>query len=125
MKSFLGLPVAFLCYGIAVLCFIRSSPAQAVPDPLKAELRRIQAESKHISVAMSNQMKAKAWMALNRDAVVFAAKMNLAFPHSRIQGDRTEPEAAENLAEQVTAYGVRIYFCEPDAAWAASNEGYF
>jgi uncharacterized protein YecE (DUF72 family) len=93
---------------------------------LKTALRQIQEDAKQISDAASNQQKAKAWIALNRDAVKFSAKMNRSFPHSRIiQGDRTEPQAAESLAEQATAFGVRIYFCEPDGAWAASNEGYF
>jgi hypothetical protein len=126
MKSFLGIRVlTLLCSGIALLSLTRITFAQSTPDPLKTALRRIQEDAKQISAATSSQQKAKTWIALNRDAVKFSAKMNRSFPHSRIQGDRTEPQAAETLAEQATAFGVRIYFCEPDGAWAASNEGYF
>jgi hypothetical protein len=101
------------------------SAQTVIPVRLKASMTKLQADAKQVLEASGNLGKAKAWLGLNRDAVRFAKEMNRAFPHSRIRGDRIEPQVAQSLAEEATAYGVRVYFCEPDAAWAASNEGYF
>ena len=127
MRSFSHLFVLAVFSAASFLSYSsRISSAQIVTSvKLKTALKRLEADAKQISAASANQEKAKAWLALNRDAVKFAAEMNQEFPHTSIRGDRVEPQAADDLAEEVTVYGVRVFFCEPSGAWAASNEGYF
>ena len=118
MKYF---PILFACAVFAAPSFAQAAP----PAGLQASLNKLHAEAQKIARAATNQEKAKAWLALNHEAVKFAEAMNRAFPHSRIHGDRIEPQAAQRLAQKATSYGVRIAFCEPDADWGANNEGYF
>ncbi len=110
----------------ACAVFVAPSFAQAAaPAGLQASLNKLHAEAQKIARAATNPEKAEAWLALNHEAVKFAEEMNRAFPHSRIHGDRIEPQAAQRLAQKATSYGVRIDFCEPGADWSANNEGYF
>jgi len=110
----------------ACAVFVAPSFAQAAaPAGLQASLNKLHAEAQKIARAATNHEKAKAWLALNHEAIKFAQEMNRAFPHSRIHGDRIEPQAAQRLAQKATSYGVRIDFCEPGADWSANNEGYF
>ena len=83
MKYF---PILFACAVFAAPSFAQAAP----PTGLQASLNKLHAEAQKIARAATNQEKAKAWLALNHEAVKFAEVMNRAFPHSRIHGDRIE-----------------------------------
>ncbi len=105
--------------------FASSVFAQAVPPTnLQVSLKKLQTQAQKIAHATTNQEKAKAWLALNHEAVKFAVEMNRAFPHPSIHGDKISPPEAQKLAEQATSYGVRVDFCEIGDDWGANNEGY-
>jgi len=91
---------------------------------LQQSLKRLQALAQKIAHATTNQEKAKAWLAMNHEAVKFAEEMNHVFPHTDIHGDKIDPPEAQKLVQQATSYGVRVDFCEIGDDWGANNEGY-
>ena len=103
-----------------------ASPAvgQAMPQ-LQAELRSLATLAQEITIAPSNEEKARRWLELNRKAKEVGAEMNAAFPETSIQGDKISPPEAQQLAQTATSYGVRVEYCEPAGNWAADNQGYF
>ena len=124
-------PLTFFASCTILVCAIFSSStfAQAPAPPvshaaLQQSLQKLQALAEKITHASTNQEKAKAWLAMNHEAVKFAAEMNRVFPNSSIHGDKIDPPEAQKLAEKATSYGVRVDFCEPGADWGANNEGY-
>ncbi|HTC94984.1 MAG TPA: outer membrane protein assembly factor BamD [Terriglobales bacterium] len=124
-------PLTFFASCTILVCAIFSSStfAQAPAPPvshaaLQQSLQRLQALAQKITHASTNQEKAKAWLAMNHEAVKFAGEMNRVFPNSSIQGDKIDPPEAQKLAEKATSYGVRVDFCEPGTDWGANNEGY-
>lgn len=115
----------FILFVFCALFAVRSFAQAPTPATLHVALKRLKAQSQAIAQAATNQEKAKAWLVLNRQAERFSKQMNQVFPHSSIHGDRISPPEAQKLAQRATAYGVRVDFCEPGAAWHANNEGYF
>ncbi len=121
-------PLALFAFRIILICAILVSPAfsqTAAPHAaLQQSLKKLQALAQKIAHASTNQEKAKAWLAMNHEAVKFAEEMNRAFPHTDIHGDKIDPPEAQKLAQQATSYGVRVEFCEIGDHWGANNEGY-
>src|SRR5260370_32221918 len=105
--------------------FASSVFAQAVPPTnLQVSLKKLQTQAQKIAHATTNQEKAKAWLALNHQAVKFADEMNRAFPHSSIHGDKISPPEPPKLAQPATSYCVRLDFCEPGGDQCANHHRY-
>ncbi|HZR27474.1 MAG TPA: outer membrane protein assembly factor BamD [Terriglobales bacterium] len=116
---------AFRTILICAICASFALAQTAAPHAaLQQSLKKLQAQAQKIAHASTNQEKATAWLAMNREAVKFAQEMNRAFPNSTIHGATVEPAEAEKLAQQATSYGVRVEFCEIGDDWGANNEGY-
>ena len=123
IRIFLGM---LACSGLVTGSLSPVAAAQGTASTkLNAAFITLQDDSRQVSSAASKQEKAKAWLRLNHDAVRFAGEMNRAFPHSQYSGETIDPPEAQDFANRATHFGVRIFFCEPGAEWAASNEGFF
>src|SRR5262249_13380602 len=99
--------------------------AKLSPEKLRTELQNLRSLAEQIKGAQDDHEKARLWLAMNRDAKDFADQMNAVFPDTAIKGDEISPRLAQEFAQEATAYGVRVDFCEPDGRWAADNQGDF
>ena len=82
------------------------------------------ATSKAIATASSNQEKARGWLTLTQQAQQLAEHMRQIFPDTTIQGDKISPKEAQVISERASLYGVRVGFCEPSGSWFSDNQGY-
>src|SRR5260370_16627806 len=98
--------------------FASSVFAQAVPPAnLQVSLKKLQTQAQKIAHATTNQEKAKAWLALNHEAVKFAVEMNRAFPHPSIHGGKISPPETQKLAAQPPSSAVQLHFSATTHTW--------
>lgn len=89
---------------LAALCFADT------PDA-RAQIERMRALRSSIDHASNASSRAAKWMELNTMAERLAEMLGM-------------EESRKPLADEATALGVSVSWCEPSGSWAAGNQGY-